>query len=101
MSDIDEATLAPCPFCATRPGDGVIAVPEARFVECVPCGALGPSADTPTERVAAWNRRADGGRAALLDVRAILADVQDGTPWQVAIDSALLRIEAALAEGGE
>lgn len=35
-------------------------------------------------------------RPALLDVRAILADVQDGTPWQVAIDSALLRISAAL-----
>lgn len=36
--------------------------------------------------------------AVLKDVRAIIADVQDGIPWQVAADSALLRLEAALGE---
>lgn len=66
MTKPDDALL-PCAHCAEAKrlptvGDGVTS-----WIVCRSCGACGPVSRSPSEAIAAWNRRADAGLLAALE----------------------------------
>lgn len=52
--------LKPCPFCGSKNLTIVDGFGE-KYVGCMECAAVGPSADTEKEAFDAWNRRVNDG----------------------------------------
>ena len=63
VSEMNEQTLKPCPFCGSATAPTLIMRSVSHHVECNyadgGCGARGPYKSFPQEALAAWNKRAD------------------------------------------